>query len=105
MKVWLFLDDERSPAEKDGVSWIVFRTVETFLSHVTEHGLSDGISFDHDLGTDKNGNDAAKGLIELFLDGAIEPKNDFTFYVHSQNPIGAVNIRSNMQYLIKLMKN
>lgn len=57
------------------------------------------ISFDHDLGPDeKTGYDLAKWLVERDLDsnGAFIPAT-FEFYVHSQNPVGAANIRNYLQ--------
>ncbi|HEY6438132.1 MAG TPA: cyclic-phosphate processing receiver domain-containing protein, partial [Ignavibacteriaceae bacterium] len=59
------------------------------------------ISFDHDLGLmhyagdysdGKTGYDFAKWLIEYDMDMNTMPSN-FTFTVHSKNPIGSENIR------------
>ena len=62
---------------------------------MTSNVLISFISFDHDLGTGKNGLDCAKALIEYDMDNGIL-NDSFDFYVHSMNPVGAKNIRSLM---------
>lgn len=86
----LFLDDERDPPQ-DGRPWIVVRKVADAIAVVRARGLPRNISFDHDLGEGVTGHDFAKWLVEHCLDARLSP--DFAFYVHSQNPIGAENIR------------
>lgn len=59
------------------------------------------ISFDHDLGGDDTAMVVVKRLIELDMDadGGFIPR-DFTFRVHSANPVGSENIRMLLaQYL------
>lgn len=59
------------------------------------------ISFDHDLGGDDTAMVVVKRLIELDMDadGSFIPR-DFTFHVHSANPVGGENIRALLaQYL------
>jgi len=51
------------------------------------------ISFDHDLGDGLTGYDCAKWLVEYDLETGLMPA-DFSFYVHSQNPVGASNIKN-----------
>lgn len=65
------------------------------------------ISFDHDLGMDNerkvlpSGYDFAKWLVEMDMNGIISIPKDFTFTVHSANPVGAENIRT---YLCSYME-
>lgn len=87
----LFLDDERDPPD-DGRSWTVVRTVAEAVAAVMAKGLPRHISFDHDLGEGGSGHDFAKWLVGHCLDEDLTP--DFDFYVHSQNPVGAANIRA-----------
>lgn len=49
MKFKIYLDDERTPNDKD---WIVVRNYGAFIKKINELGLDnvDTISFDHDLG-------------------------------------------------------
>jgi hypothetical protein len=87
----LFLDDERDPP-RDGRNWTVVRNVADARAVVVTRGLPGRLSFDHDLGEGGTGHDFAKWLVEHCLDRDLAP--DFDFYVHSQNPVGAENIRS-----------
>ena len=67
----------------------------------------DYISFDHDLGDEDDGEtgyDYAKRLVEMDMDTDF-PKykfpDDFSFYVHSQNPIGKANIEGLLNGYLK----
>ena len=62
------------------------------------------ISFDHDLGTGKTGDDFAKWLIDQHLDGMFKFKSNFKFLVHSANPVGSVNIRKRLDNFLKYIK-
>lgn len=87
----LFLDDERFPADN---SFLICRNMEDFRICVTNcEDTLDFISFDHDLGSGPSGYDCAKWMVEYDMEHDIL-SNDFDFYVHSQNPVGAENIRS-----------
>ena len=48
-KLWLYLDDQRSPKEK---KWQVVKNYDEFVSHINLNGLEryELISLDHDLG-------------------------------------------------------
>ena len=87
----LFLDDERFPVDD---SWVIVRSYDEAVSYVKEHGMPSFISWDHDLG-DKSltGHDFAKWLVDYDLDNDLITK-DFSFYVHSANPVGAANIKN-----------
>ena len=87
MKYKIYLDDERTPDDKD---WIVVRNYDEFVKKINELGLNniDVISFDHDLGdsaieeyysnvkknnklnyehiSEKTGYDCAKYVVEKF---------------------------------------
>lgn len=90
----MFLDDERFPAEKDS-DMIVVRSFEEAAEYMAKHGCPSFISFDHDLGQEKSGYDLAKAMVYLDMYSPLGffPKG-FSFYVHSQNPVGAKNIKS-----------
>lgn len=91
MRWKLFLDDERYPVDN---RWVIARNVDDAIWYVTNYGMPSFISFDHDLGPFKqSGMDLAKWLVEYIMDNDVNIDN-FEFYVHSQNPIGAENIRS-----------
>jgi len=87
----LFIDDERSPIDNQ---WVIARTMQDVISAVALYGMPQHISFDHDLGEDQpDGYQIAKFLVDLdVLSDNNKFPEDFSFYVHSQNPIGKRNI-------------
>jgi hypothetical protein len=93
MSYRLFLDDERFPVEND---WIIIRNYNDFVWIISTRGIPYEISFDHDLGENKTGYDCAKYLMDKMFEDfdreicVIPPQ----YYVHSQNPVGAENIRA-----------
>jgi hypothetical protein len=92
----MFLDDERMPVGDD---WVIVRSVPEAIACVEKNGIPNFISFDHDLEHRLTGYDFAKWLVERDLDIGDMPA-DFTFYVHSQNPVGKANIEGLLnQYL------
>ena len=91
----MFIDDERMPPD-DGNHWVICRDITDVISHILACGFPSFISFDHDLGEDtSNGKEIADYLIawDIGHEEQFMPK-DFSFYVHSQNPVGAENIRA-----------
>lgn len=93
----LFLDDERYPA-KGGFK--IARTYQDAVNLIEEYGPPFYISFDHDLGEGKNGYDFAKWFADYVIEtGAVLPE-EFGYYVHSMNPIGAKNIAAFMENFI-----
>lgn len=87
----VFLDDERMPPI-DGSVWIIVRNYIDFMwTFIELQGKIKFVSFDHDLGHELTGYDCAKGLVELCMNDGFDIPN---FYVHSQNPVGAENIRA-----------
>lgn len=87
----MFIDDERFPAERMDI----FRSYGAAVSWMESHGCPSYISFDHDLADEKTGYDIAKWIVDtdIELDGKFMP-DDFSFYVHSQNPVGRDNINA-----------
>jgi hypothetical protein len=112
MKYNLFLDDIRTPQMayaivKDirytSLDWVVVREYDDFVSYITEHGIPDLISFDHDLDIshyvdwsetipttdEKTGYDCAKWLVEYCMNNGCELPDYLT---HTMNPVGKENI-------------
>ena len=95
----MFLDDVREPAwvypDQDTSEWVVCRSFEEAEAVIGDLGWPTWISFDHDLGpsNERTGYDLAWHLVELDLDSKDMP-SDFSFAVHSANPVGAENIRN-----------
>lgn len=101
-QIWWFLDDEREPVAKNNIIWVIFRDGESLISMLDMVGLPDGISFDHDLGEDRmSGHDVAKEILARVVDQQLVVPVEFEFDVHSQNPIGANNIRNTMNDIHK----
>lgn len=99
----LFIDDERFPKNPDSM---LARTSLDAQLMVQNYGVPVHIDFDHDLGVDRNGHtmtsmDFVRWLEARIVDGYLELPKGFTFAVHSMNPIGAGNIRSRMDQLVK----
>jgi hypothetical protein len=108
-KPWkLFLDDERDPVDN---TWIVCRSIYEVIKEVDNRGFPDYVSFDHDLGPnqkdstyDNTGIRTAHYLIDQVLDGRFLLPDNFDWYVHSQNPIGAENINSLLTSFLNNLK-
>jgi hypothetical protein len=121
----IYLDDIRTPVDKD---WVVVRSYDEFVDKVNEIGLEniESISLDHDLGIsamrewhtnvynnytldynnieEKTGYDAAKWLVEQWMDG----KPICNVFTHSANAIGSANIMgyiNNYRHINKLPQN
>lgn len=95
----MFLDDERLPLNDE---WWIARTVEQAKYLIGILGTPQFISFDHDLGTPETGYDLAKWLVEQDLDNCYFLPKNFDFYVHSQNVVGAENIRSLLKRYLEI---
>lgn len=117
LKKSLYLDDIRTPTTTiPGYEpWYVVRNYEEFVNWITEFGIPDLISFDHDLADEhmedyyqqvaeqgyqqprydlfkeKTGLNCADWLITYCQENNATLKN---VCVHSHNPVGAVNIQS-----------
>ena len=124
----LFLDDYRYP---DGcqhtnnpiyneIEWEIVRNYGEFVKYITENGLPELVSFDHDLAeahyhpsmwkgaklymqylettSEKTGMDCAKWLVDYCIDnGKPFPK----WLVHSMNPVGKENITAYISNYLK----
>jgi hypothetical protein len=96
----MFIDDERFPIESD---WVIVRSVDDAIQVISERGIPNFISFDHDLGDHaKTGYDLAKHLVEIDMDEIHKIPDGFSFYVHSQNPTGKKNIESYLDNYLKV---
>jgi len=118
----LFLDDIRNPDYvNDGRDYMLARSFDQAVALVERFGVPDHISFDHDLGWDelkpeangliimseeqgkaaKSGHDFVKWMIDQDLDGKIKIPETFSWYVHSANPVGALNIDGLLRIYMK----
>jgi len=101
----LFLDDERYPANGEwDHTWTICRSLKEATQMCHLMGLPRYVSFDHDLsegisvdGFENSGMGFARWMIEQCLEGHLTWPENFEWYVHSQNPVGAENINSLME--------
>lgn len=101
MKWRLFLDDERFPVQEE--EWIIARNHNDATYLIIKHGLPCFISFDHDLGDGPDGAAFVDWLINHMLDNGLRFPAVFSYLIHSQNPIGAANIRGKMDQALLLI--
>lgn len=107
----LFLDDERNLEDVKWApwqirekyrneQWVIARNYADALVEVLNRGFPCFVSFDHDLGDNqKTGYDVAKELVNNdIISGDQRGRQkykfpaDFSYYVHSKNPVGKSNI-------------
>jgi hypothetical protein len=101
-KVKLFIDDD---AGKPGIasfrnppddSWMVARSSSEAIALIKAHGVPEIISFDHDLGLLVDGSvDTSMKVIDYLIDNHYD--SEVEFLIHSQNPIGALNIEAKIK--------
>ena len=106
----LFLDDVRQPMAMAPnplytmEEWIVVKNFEEFVGYITDNGLPEMVSFDHDLADihynpstqqesfqyrERTGYDCAKWLVAYCMaENKLLPK----YLCHSANPVGKENI-------------
>ena len=99
----LFIDDERFPVDEPGMFWEIARNYSEVVKLIEEKGMPSYISFDHDLGDFENGDGykIAKYLVDLDIYTNYNFPKDFSFYVHSQNPVGKANIEGLLNGYLK----
>lgn len=103
----LFLDDERHPP-RDGRAWRIARNHSEVVNLIDMFGYPEYVSFDHDLGDfipNGDGYQIAKYLCDLDMNTSHRMPDNFDFYVHSQNPVGAENIRAYMRRYIQFRQS
>jgi hypothetical protein len=107
-KFQIYLDDLRTPVDFE--NWIIVRNYDNFVEKIVEIGLDSisRISLDHDLAdfriedgeeVEKTGYDAAKFLVDYFLDNYFESFPMVT--VHSDNNVGSLNIVTYVNNFLK----
>jgi len=98
MSYKMFLDDERYPTTPD---WLVARSSFDAVHFVSNFGMPKEIAFDHDLGGADTSMVFLRWLEEELIQGRVEFPENFSYTVHSQNPVGATNIMCHMESLLK----
>lgn len=121
MSYKLYLDDIRIPENSFDYTgnkmyltpdWVIVRSYDEFVKHVTENGLPETVSFDHDLAhehynkdmykgseynkhyetfEEKTGYDCVKWMVNYCIDNEKKFPN---WYLHTMNPAGKINMES-----------
>jgi hypothetical protein len=84
----MYLDDIREP---DGSYTYAARSSDEAIL-IMDIGCPDFISFDHDLGEEDTAMNVVKYMVEKDLDNPGWIPYDFSYKVHSANPVGKENI-------------
>lgn len=106
----LFLDDIRTIEmvydKSREPEFDIVRNYWDFVAYIKRHGLPAFISFDNDLGLDKNGEIAPDGYAcvkWLVYESGLDLR-EFEFYVHSANPVAAEQIKGLLNNYIRHLK-
>lgn len=94
----LFLDDERDPVSAD---WHVARSTIEAMALVRAKGVPVEMALDHDLGGDDTTMEFLKELATWIDAHEVVFPAIFMYTVHSQNPVGAANIRGMLDNMIR----
>ena len=118
VKYKLWLDDIRFPPNDD-MSWRIARSYNDAVWYVRHYGLPSLMSLDHDLGPaqyasgipiigenkhSESGMDFVRWFCNYIIDQHIEkPRKNkiFQYYVHSENPVGKINMLSYLNNFIE----
>ncbi len=112
----LFIDDERNVKDPVWMPWQVqekYRNEEWQIARnfndvkliVGLFGFPQIVSFDHDLGKNEpTGYVICQWLCDLIMDEKYQFPENFEFFVHSKNPVGAKNIQTYMNNFIEHWK-
>jgi len=97
----IFIDDIR---EVNDNKWIIFRTYEQFIPFfINNYKIIDLISLDHDMGNNKmTGYEFLNWLESKIFH--VEFKNVPNIQIHSQNPVGRINMNKVIKSIEKFMR-
>jgi len=96
----LFIDDLRDPPE-GGYYDSVARSSDVAIAIMEQNGCPGYISFDHDLGGEDTAMRVVNWMIEKDMDEPGWIPDNFTWDVHSANPIGKANLYSKLLCYMK----
>ena len=91
----LFLDDLKFPPAKG--EWAIARSSREAIEMMEANGCPEFVSFDHDLG----GPDQATAVVDWMVGKDLDAggrwiPDGFGYAIHSENPIGARNIKGKL---------
>lgn len=94
----LWIDDIRNSPDD---TWNIARSSTEAIEYISNNGMPNLISFDHDLGGDDTVIFVIKYIIESYMDGFLEMPEMFSYRTHSANPVGVQNIIAYMNRFIE----
>lgn len=80
-------------------------TVEEAQAHIIQHGCPNFISFDNDLKMPLEGIHLAKWLVEQDMNNSGFFPENFSYFVHSQNPVAKQSIYSYLDQYLSTIDN
>jgi len=100
----MYLDDLRDPPQNK--QWLIVRSSKEAIDYVKKHGMPEYCSFDHDLGGEDTTMVFLKWLVDqdIHRGGNVIPDN-FSYDVHSANPVGVKNISGLLDNYLHFRKN
>ena len=101
MNIRMYLDDIRDPV---GTFDYIARSSGLAINFMDDIGCPNFISFDHDLGGTDTAMRVVKYMVEMDLDNPGWIPEDFSFFVHSANPVGAANITGYLNAYLRSRK-
>jgi len=96
--VRMYIDDIRNPK---GNFDLITRSSESTINIMRQTGCPNFISFDHDLGGDDTAMKVVKWMVDMDLNHPGWIPHNFTFFVHSANPVGKENIEGYLNSYFK----
>lgn len=116
MKYSIFLDDLREISDvynsEDGYDFLICRDFKEAVDLILRKGFMPSyISFDNDLGVFEDGSNKPEGrdlvnwIVNGLLDGELVLPDDFSYYVHSANPVASDYINGTMLNIINHIKS
>lgn len=93
----LFIDDLRFPVEPD---WFVARSSSEAIEAIKIYGMPSHIAFDHDLGGEDTTRIFCKELEVMLCRRDVYFPKEFSYSIHSANPIGVNWISEYMSDLL-----
>jgi len=101
----LYIDDERIPSDKEllrkDVVFVIARTEWQAIAFIERYGIPNEIRFDHDLGDGGESINVVNWMIDSVLNNELSFPIKFEYSVHSQNPVGAENIKGKMNGILR----
>jgi len=118
----LFIDDLRMPFDTwdmsqkeiqdqlDREGWVVVKTSAEAIDWLKQNGIPEFITFDHDLGIPSMGQyDTVIPIINFIIDsvlnGTLKLPDNFTYQIHSGNPVGRENIKGKLDGFLTFLKD